>query len=75
MRKYENRGNAKFGGLMKELGFLFVTQIQVSEVGLNPIIDYANRGRTQHLSPLVGTLPEILNLVVPPLFRKLLHFA
>jgi len=31
MRKYENEGNAKLGGLVKELGFLFVTQIQVSE--------------------------------------------
>ena len=27
MRKYENEGNAKYGGLVKELGFLFVTQI------------------------------------------------
>ena len=27
MRKYENEGNAKLGGLVKELGFLFVTQI------------------------------------------------
>ena len=26
-RKSESRGNAIFGGLMKELGFLFVTQI------------------------------------------------
>ena len=25
MRKYENEGNAKLGGLVKELGFLFVT--------------------------------------------------
>jgi len=25
-RKYENEGNAKLGGLVKELGFLFVTQ-------------------------------------------------
>ena len=24
-RKYENEGNAKYGGLVKELGFLFVT--------------------------------------------------
>ena len=31
MRKYENEGNAKLGGLVKKLGFLFVTQIQVSE--------------------------------------------
>ena len=32
-RKYENEDNAKLGGLVKELGFLFVTQIQVSEAG------------------------------------------
>ena len=32
-RKYENVGNAKYGGLVKELGFLFVTQILVSEEG------------------------------------------
>ena len=32
-RKYENVGNAKYGGLVKELGFLFVTQIQVTEEG------------------------------------------
>ena len=44
-------------------------------MGLISLIDNANQGRTQHLSPSVGTLPEILNLVVPPLFRKLLHFA
>jgi len=25
MWKYENEGDAKYGGLMKELGFLFVT--------------------------------------------------
>jgi hypothetical protein len=25
-RKYENEGSAKYGGLVKELGFLFVTQ-------------------------------------------------
>ncbi len=25
MRKYGNEDNAKFGGLVKELGFLFVT--------------------------------------------------
>ena len=25
--KFENEGNAKYGGLMKELGFLFVTPI------------------------------------------------
>jgi hypothetical protein len=25
MRKYENEGNAKFGGLVKELGFQIVT--------------------------------------------------
>ena len=24
--KFENEGNAKLGGLVKELGFLFVTQ-------------------------------------------------
>jgi hypothetical protein len=30
-RIYENGDNAKMGGLVKELGFLFVTQIQVSE--------------------------------------------
>jgi hypothetical protein len=33
MGKYENEGNAKLGGLVKELGFLFVTQILVSEGG------------------------------------------
>ena len=33
MKKYENEGNAKLGGLVKEFGFLFVTQIQVLEVG------------------------------------------
>ena len=32
-RKYENVGNAKLGGLVKELGFLFVTQILVSAGG------------------------------------------
>ena len=26
MRMYENEGNAKFGGLVRELGFLFVTR-------------------------------------------------
>ena len=31
MRKYKNEGSAKYGGLVKELGFLFVTQIQVTE--------------------------------------------
>ena len=31
MRKFKNGGNAKLGGLVKELGFLFVTQILVSE--------------------------------------------
>jgi len=33
MRKYENEDNAKFGGLVKELGFQIVTQILVSEEG------------------------------------------
>ena len=33
MRKYENEGNAKLGGLVKELGFLFVTQKQVIVAG------------------------------------------
>ncbi len=33
MRKYENEGNAKLGGLVKKLGFLFVTQILVSGEG------------------------------------------
>ena len=31
--KLKNQGNAKLGGLVKELGFLFVTQILVSEEG------------------------------------------
>ena len=33
MRKDKNGDNAKNGGLVKELGFLFVTPIQVSEAG------------------------------------------
>lgn len=32
-RKCKKEGNAKYGGLVKELGFLFVTQILVSEEG------------------------------------------
>jgi hypothetical protein len=32
-RKCKNEGNAKLGGLVKELGFLYVTQILVSEEG------------------------------------------
>ena len=35
----------------------------------------AKRGRMAHLSPTDGALPEIFNLVVPPLFLKQLHFA
>ena len=30
-RKSENKGNAKLGGLVKKLGFLFVTQILLSD--------------------------------------------
>jgi hypothetical protein len=33
IRKFKNGDYAKLGGLVKELGFLFVTQIQVSEAG------------------------------------------
>ena len=33
MRKNKKGDNAKLGGLVKELGFLFVTQILVSEEG------------------------------------------
>jgi len=32
-KRYENEDYAKMGGMVKELGFLFVTQIQVSEAG------------------------------------------
>ena len=32
--KVKNEDNAKLGGLVKELGFLFVTQILVSEGGV-----------------------------------------
>ena len=69
------QGYANWGGMVKELGCQIVTRKMGSEAGKTAESDNANRSRMAHLSPPVGTLPEILNLVVPPLFRKLLHFA
>ena len=54
-RKYEIEGNAKLGGLVEELGFLFVTQTQILEVGYQRYAELSVRSYTTSL-PLMTSI-------------------
>ena len=53
-RKYEIEGNAKLGGLVEELGFLFVTQTQILEVGYQRYAELSVRSYTTSLPLMIS---------------------